>query len=400
MPVHTVTAPTLLLGDALVRPGWVAFDGTRIAGAGHGRPPQPPTIELPRGLLAPGLIDLQINGAYGHDFADADEDAWVGIARRLPETGVTSFVPTIITAPVEELATSMSRYRELRPRLDGAGGARTLGLHCEGPFLAAGRHGAHREDLLVDPTPDRIEQLLAASDGALAYLTLAPEREGALAAIRTLVAAGVRVAVGHSDASDVEVAAAADVGATLVTHLFNAQRPLHHRDPGVVGAGLADPRLTLGLIVDLHHVAPTAVRATFAAAAGRVMLVTDAIAALGMPPGTYDLGGQRTIVREDAPPVRDDGTLAGSVLRMDDAVANTVSCGADLATALTAATRVPADAIGRRDLGRLAPGAVADLVWLDDDGRSAATWVAGATAFIDPTRVPAGMALDAEEPHR
>ncbi|MFW5933725.1 MAG: N-acetylglucosamine-6-phosphate deacetylase, partial [Actinomycetota bacterium] len=323
--MELVTAPRILLADRLLGPGWVRFDGATIVAAGSGGPPGEPTVELPTGTLAPGLIDIQINGAYGHDFAAADPQGWHEVAARLPESGVTSFVPTVITATIDELVATFQRYGRLRPELDTAGGARTLGLHCEGPFLAAARRGAHREDLLVDPTPERIERLLEAAEGNLAYLTLAPEREGALAAIAQLVEAGVRVAVGHSDASAEQVAAAADHGATLITHLFNAQRPFHHRDPGVVGAALADPRLTVGLICDLHHVAATAVRAAFAAAGGRIALVTDAVAAMGMPPGTYELGGERTTVVEGAPAVRDDGTIAGSVLGVDEALGNVVA---------------------------------------------------------------------------
>lgn len=375
--MDVLAAPRLLLDDRLVGPGWVGIDDGGITAAGVGRPPRPPVLSLPEGVLAPGLIDLQINGAFGHDFADAGADAWREVGHRLPATGVTSFVPTVITAPMEELTASLARYARLRGELDVAGGARTLGMHVEALFLAENRRGAHRADLLCDPAPELIERLLAAADGQLAVLTLAPEREGSLEAVRRLVEAGVRVAVGHSDATDRQVLAAVDAGATLVTHLFNAQRPLHHRDPGVVGAALAESRLTTGLIVDLHHVAPTAVRVAFAAAAGRIALVTDAISALGMPPGRYELGGETTIVTEDAPPVRDDGTLAGSVLRLDVAVANAIEVGVPAADALVAATRVPADALGHPELGRLRRGAVADLVWFDDDWRLAATWVAG-----------------------
>jgi len=384
--VELITVPRILLAGELTSPGWVRVEDGRIAACGWGTPPARPTVELPRGVLAPGLIDLQINGAYGHDFADADAAGWCEVATRLAETGVTGFVPTIITAPMEDLVASITRYRRWRPEIDAAGGARTLGLHCEGPFLAAGRHGAHDERLLVDPTPERVDALLEAGAGDLAYVTLAPELEGALAAIRRFVAAGIGVAVGHSDARDDEVRTAADAGVRLVTHLYNAQRPLHHRDPGVVGAALADPRLTCGLIADLHHVAPAAIRVAFAAAPGRIALVTDAIAALGMPIGTYDLGGRTTTVRESAPPVRDDGTLAGSVLRLDQAVAHTVSSGVDAAVALTAATRVPADAMGRPDLGRLTPGSTADLVWLDEDWCAVATWVGGRLVHVDADR--------------
>ncbi len=384
--MDVIAAPKVLLAGELVEPGWVGIEDGRIVTIGQGSPTDLPTLTLPRGVLAPGFVDMQLNGAYGHDLATADLSGWHEVTTRLPETGVTSFVPTIITAPMDDLVASIARYRRLRPEVDAAGGARTLGLHCEGPFLAVGRHGAHDERLLNDPTPERVGALLDAGAGDLIYVTLAPEREGALAATRRFVAAGVGVAVGHSDARDDEVRAAADAGARLVTHLYNAQRPLHHRDPGVVGAALADPRLTCGLIADLHHVAPTAMRVAFAAAAGRIALVTDAIAALGMPAGTYDLGGRTTTVQESAPPVRDDGTLAGSVLRLDQAVANTVTSGVDAAVALTAATRVPADAMGRPDLGRLTPGGTADLVWLDEDWRAVATWVAGHLVHVDADR--------------
>ncbi len=396
LPVTTIAATCLLLDDALVCPGWVTMEGATIAAVGSGAPPQPVDVRLDGGVLAPGLVDLQLNGAFGHDLASADRDGWQAIARGLPSTGVTAFVPTVITAPMDALVAAMRRYRDLREDLRE--GARTLGLHLEGPFLAEGRRGAHAAEHLRDPTPERVDQLLEAGGEDLAYVTLAPERAGAIAAIERFVGAGVRVAVGHSDATDVQVAAAADAGATLVTHLFNAQRPLHHRDPGVVGAALADPRLTLGLIVDGHHVAPTAVRATFAAAAGRTALVTDAISALGMPPGSYDLGGARIHVRDDGLPVRDDGTIAGSTLRLDAAIAGTIEAGVDPATALTAATRVPADAIGRRDLGRLASGAAADLVWWDD-GRARATWVRGGLVHGDPPSAGATVRSAEPDPH-
>lgn len=388
--MEVITAPRLLLGARLVAPGWVQLDGPRVVACGQGRPSARPTVELPRGVLAPGLVDLQVNGAFGHDVAASDRHGVREISTRLPETGVTAFVPTIITAPFAELVATLERLGRSHHG-DAAGGARSLGVHCEGPFLAPGRHGAHPEQHLVEATPERVGRLLGAADGALAYLTLAPERPGGEAAVRQLVDAGVRVAVGHSDATDEQVTAAVDAGATLVTHLYNGQRPLHHRDPGVVGAALADPRLTLGLIADLHHVAPTALRTAFAAAAGRIALVTDAIAAMGTAPGATELGGQRVTVRAEAPPVLDDGTLAGSVLRLDAAVGNVIACGIDPAAALTAATRVPADAMGRGDLGRLRPGAAADLVWLDDDWRAGATWVGGRPVHVDTARVPDGV---------
>jgi N-acetylglucosamine-6-phosphate deacetylase len=199
------------------------------------------------------------------------------------------------------------------------------------------------------------------------------------------------------------VAAAAGAGARMVTHLYDAQRPLHHREPGVVGQALADPRLTSGLIADLHHVSAVACAVAFAAAPGRICLVTDAAACAGEPPGEYLLGGERIVLLpgDGAPPRRADGTLAGSALRMDVAVANMVSAVSAaaagpanptyvaspnptyvaLAAVVAAATRIPADLIGRPDLGRLAPGAAADLTWLDDELRTAATWIEGEKVY-------------------
>jgi N-acetylglucosamine-6-phosphate deacetylase len=170
-----------------------------------------------------------------------------------------------------------------------------------------------------------------------------------------------------------------------VTHLFNGQRPLSHREPGVVGQALTDDRLTSGLIADLHHVAGSICALAFRAAPGRIALVTDAAAPAGMAPGEYLLGGQPITLpaEEGAPPVRADGTLAGSALRMDVAVANAVSCGVPLGDAVAAATRIPADLIGRRDLGRISAGAAADLVWLSPQLRTRATWIAGQLVYTD-----------------
>lgn len=339
-------------------------------------------IALPDGVLVPGLVDLQINGCFGVDLVDATPPQWEEVAVGLTSTGVTSFAPTFITAPVPALADALRRAAQAADRLRAVpGAARPIGVHLEGPFLSERRRGAHDPAYLVDPTAEAIDELLSAAPGTLAVLTLAPERSGALEAIGALVAAGVLVSVGHTDATAAQVAAAAGAGARMVTHLFNAQRPLHHREPGVVGQALTDPRLTSGLIADLHHVVGAAIKVAFAAAPGRIALVTDAVAAAGMAPGVYELGGQQVITGGSGPPRRVDGTIAGSGLRLDDAVANVVGLGVDLCTAVDAATRVPADLIGRTDLGRIAPGAVGDLVWLGEDLRCRAVWQAGELTY-------------------
>ena len=357
-----VAAPQVLTPDGLVADAAIGIaDGRIVEALG------PPDVVLAEGVLAPGLIDLQVNGCFGTDFATDDD--WSGAVRRLPETGVTSFLPTFITAPLEDLAAGLRRVPTSLP------GARILGVHVEGPFLAEERRGAHDASLFRDPLPALVDALL--EPGTMALITLAPERRGALEAISRLARAGVLVSVGHSDARADVVAAAAGAGARMVTHLFNAQRGIHHREPGVAGQALADERLACGLILDGHHVVETVARVAFAAAGGRIALVTDAIAATGMPPGMYELGGAPVIVREGSPPVRPDGTLAGANLRLDDAVARAVAIGVPPAAAVEAASRVPADLLGRADLGRLAVGAAADLVWFDDSYRARATWVGG-----------------------
>ena len=237
-------------------------------------------------------------------------------------------------------------------------GARVLGIHLEGPFIASKRRGAHNPAWIISPRKETVDAFLAAGAGLVRLVTLAPEVDGAMAATRRLTAAGVLVSIGHSDATAQQVSEAAADGARMVTHLFNAQRPLHHREPGVVGQALADPRLVSGLIADLHHVAGQVAALAFAAAPGRICLVTDAAACAGMPQGRYVLGGEPIDFAggDTAPPVRADGTFAGSVLRMDSAVANMVAAGVKLADAVAAASRIPADLIGRPDLGRIARG--------------------------------------------
>jgi len=378
--VHVIGAPRVVADSVPLGPACVAVSDGVILGvaAGETYGDVPPDVVLPSGVLVPGLVDLQINGCFGVDFVAADPAGWAEVSARLPETGVTSFVPTFITAPVPDLVAGLRRTAALPADL---GGARVLGVHVEGPFLSPERHGAHDPALLRDPTPAAVDALIEAAPGLLRMHTLAPERPGALAAIRRLVDAGVLVSVGHSDATAEQTEAAADAGARLVTHLFNAMRPLHHREPGVVGHGLADPRLTCGLIADLHHVAAPICRLAFAAAPGRIVLVTDAVAAAGMPPGTYDLGGQQVSVDPLGLPRRSDGTIAGSGLRLDAAIANVVAAGVDLRSAVDAASRLPADILGRPDLGRIEAGGTADLVWLGDDLSARATWLAGRLAF-------------------
>jgi N-acetylglucosamine-6-phosphate deacetylase len=360
-------------------PGYVLVRDGYVAAVEHGEPPRAPDVRLSSGVLVPGFVDLQVNGYFGVELDAVEAAGWRTVTSRLPETGTTAFVPTFITAPVPQLAEALRAAARLAPGLAGVPGARVLGVHLEGPFISPQRAGAHNKDWMTEPAAGAVTELLDAGAGILRLVTLAPELPGALDAVKRLDAAGILVSVGHSDATAAQVAAAVGAGARKVTHLFNAQRPMHHREPGVTGQALADPRLVSGLIADFGHVAPPVCKIAFAAAPGRICLVTDAAACAGMPPGRYVLGGRPIELPpgDGVPPVRADGTLAGSALRMDRAVANMVSVGVSLPDAVAAATRIPADLIGRPELGRIAPGGPADLAWLDDDLKTRATWVAG-----------------------
>lgn len=400
-----VSAPRVVAGARVLSPGAVAIDDGRITAVlDELPPPGPGHLQLDHGVLVPGLVDLQVNGYGGVDLAEADPAGWAGVAAGMATAGVTSFLATFTTAPLDELVAALGRARAALAR--AGTGARLLGVHMEGPFLSPARKGAHDPAAMLDPSPAAVGRLVDAGREVLVALTLAPERPGAIAAITSLVREGVIVSVGHSDARAAEVAAAADAGARMVTHLFNAQRGLDRREPGVAGQGLADPRFTVGLIADLQHVHPTVCRVVMAAAGGRVALVSDASAAAGMPPGRYRLGGRTVELADHGPPKLDDGTVAGSTLLLDQAVANIAGLGCSLPDAVAAATRVPADLLGRVDLGRLAPGATADLAWLSDDLDAIATWVGGTLVWPSPDRLaelagpPAGRPAVAANPRQ
>lgn len=388
MPI--ISAPRMLVEGQLTGPASLVVEGGTIVDVVEGTPGGE-TLQLEHGLVTPGLIDLQINGYYGVDFVDASRQEWVQVLCRLPETGVTAIQPTFITAPIERLLVGMRQAADALPAVaDSSGAARILGLHLEGPFLSPRQAGVHDITFMHPATDDDLDALLAPGMvDLISMVTLAPELPGALEAIKRLRADGVVVSIGHSDARGTEVEQAVEAGARMVTHIFNAQRSLGHREPGVPGQALADPRLTIGLIADLHHVAPEICTVVMNAARGRVALVTDAVAAAGMPPGSYELGGQQLRIFPGEGLVRTvDGKIAGSSLSMDLAVRNLVEVGVAASDVLDAATRVPADVLGRTDLGRLATGAKADLVWWSDDLRPLKVWVGGQVAY-DGTSVSA-----------
>jgi N-acetylglucosamine-6-phosphate deacetylase len=311
-----------------------------------------------RGIASPGFVDLQVNGFGGVDFLDADAAGYARAGEALLETGVTAYLPTLITAPEERLVAA------LREIAVGGRGPRILGAHVEGPFLSPRRLGTHPPSARRDPDLSLLERLLAA--GPVRLCTLAPELPRALDLVDLLVARGITVSAGHSDATAEEANAAFDRGVRTVTHLFNAMRPFTHRDPGVAGVALARADVVVQIILDGVHLAPDTVRLVCRAAAGRIALVTDAVAGAGVSgDGSYRLGDTPVEVR-DGVVRRDDGVLAGSVLTMIDAVRNLHALGVPLAAALETATSVPADVIDA-NAGRIEIGAPADIVVLSEE---------------------------------
>jgi N-acetylglucosamine-6-phosphate deacetylase len=309
------------------------------------------------GVAVPGYVDLQVNGFGGVDFLDADSDGYRRAGEALLETGVTAYLPTLITSPEQQILAAMREVpiSEARPRI--------LGMHLEGPFLSPNRLGTHEASSRRDPDPALLERLL--DSGPVRLMTLAPELPGATELIDRLLERRVAVSLGHTDATAEQANAAFDRGARSVTHLFNAMRPFLHRDPGIVGAALARDDVVVWVIVDGIHLAPETVRVTWHAARDRLALVTDAITGAGVADGSYSLGNLDVPVHEG--PVRGpDGVLAGSVLTMDEAVRNLHALGVPFEEAIAAATTTPARVLGDPELGRIDVGLPADLVILNE----------------------------------
>jgi N-acetylglucosamine-6-phosphate deacetylase len=325
----------------------------------------------PETIIAPGLIDLQVNGFAGHDAVEGP-GAIAAISEALPRTGVTGFLPTLISRPLAEGSEFVRAAASA-----AAPGARVLGAHVEGPFLNPFYKGAHDERYLEPPTADRVDRVL---EHPPRMLTLAPELEGGLEAVRRLTCAGVLVSAGHSGATYDEGLAAFEAGVRFATHLFNTMPPLHHRAPGLVGAALDDPRVTAGIIADGVHVHPSLLALAGCAKGPRgLALTTDQVAAAGAPPGRYRLAGREVISEGDTVRLA-DGTLAGSAATMDLLLRRAAE-RLGLHRALAMASRTPARVLGLAGRGRVAVGCDADLVVLGPDLRVRRTLVAGRTVY-------------------
>lgn len=357
-PVPTLFAVRgqLLLGQRLEHGTLVVRDGLiESVSRDPARDGDLPGTVLEAGIVSPGMIDLQVNGAAGHEVA-AGAESIDAISRWTALTGVTAWLPTVVTADAALYPHVFSDWG----RIDRSAGAIPIGLHLEGPFLSPARKGAHRLRLIEAASDTLFARWL--DETSIALVTLAPERDGAVERIRALTGRGVVVSLGHTDATYEQFMAGVDAGATKATHLFNAMAPVHHRQPGAMVAALMDDRVVCGLIPDGIHAHPAMVRlALRAKGPNGIAIVSDMMTATGLGPGAYSLGGQRVTVSETAARL-DDGTLAGSVITMDQAIRNLVEWGGvSLPEALHMATATPARILGDASRGRLVAGTRADL---------------------------------------
>jgi N-acetylglucosamine-6-phosphate deacetylase len=370
-PREWVEAPVVLIED-----GRIASVGSRVA------------MEIPAGarrddfpglIVAPGFIDIHVHGGAGHDVMEPDAASLSAFELHLAKHGVTSYLPTTVTAAQDRILKALEGLgQSIIAARTPVQAAAPLGIHLEGPFISHAKCGVHPPEHLVTPSPSRLGLFWQASQGTIRMMTVAPELPGAIETIRHARSVGIHSSLGHSDASYAQASAAIAAGADHATHTFNAMRALDHRDPGVLGAALAEDVLSADIIADGVHVNPSVVR-LFLRAKGpdRAVLITDAISATGMPDGSYRLGGLEVEVRGDR--CECQGRLAGSVLTLDRAIRNVMSfAGWKLQPAVRLATLNPAELLGISDQrGVIAPGRVADMAVLDSNGHVIHTIIAG-----------------------
>lgn len=387
----TVSVSVAIVGATLVGPhtasvGTLVADDGRIVSVGDGNSPPRAEVFDGRGLtLLPGFIDVHVHGGGGADTMDATPDGLRAVCRIHAAHGTTGLLATTITQSRSRISAALANARAAYQSGPDfcPDGARVMGIHLEGPYISPARPGAQPKEFVRDYDAGEFGEWLRIAGGALKLITLAPERPGAAELIAACRAAGVVVSMGHTDAGADETALALDRHVTHATHLFNAMPSIHHRAPGPIPRLLTDARARVEIIADGHHVAPDVIRLVVAAkGTAGVVLITDGIRGVGFGDGDYDLGGQAATVRDGRATLA-DGTLAGSLLTMNLAVANLRRWGIVtdwLALARMTSTNA-ADEMGWTTKGRLAAGCDADLVLVDDALTVHATFIGGTCVY-------------------
>jgi N-acetylglucosamine-6-phosphate deacetylase len=371
-----IAAGAIALEQRICRPGWVDTRGQHIRACGAGPPPRQADMDLSNALVVPGFVEMHAHGGGGGSYSDGSEADILRAAMFHRRHGTTTTLASLVTAPPGDLLTAVSALA------DSTRAGVVAGIHLEGPWLSSARCGAHDREQLRNPEPAEIDALLAAGGGAIRMITLAPELPGSHEAIARFIDAGVVVAIGHTDASYEQTRHAIELGATVGTHVFNAMRPLHHREPGPALALLEDPRVTVELIADGVHLHLAVVRAVIeAAGADRAALITDATAAAGLGDGEFQLGAMQIDVVKQVARVRGTSTIAGSTATMDQLFRAVVGQLGPLDAALTTAVQVtsttPARTLGLSGIGVLQAGYAANLVVLDRDLQAIAVMAGG-----------------------
>jgi N-acetylglucosamine-6-phosphate deacetylase len=336
-------------------------------------------LDYPGATLGPSFFDVHFHGAAGHDVMEATPQALEKIGRFIASRGTAAYLATTVTAPMDDTLRALDGLANEIAKLPEPGRARPLGIHLEGPFLSHEKRGVHPPEHLLPPSTSTFDRLVDAAHGHVRLITIAPELPGAEELIRHAVSRGVRVSLGHSNATSAETKAGIAAGGSSATHTFNAMRPLDHREPGILGTVLTSDDLYADLICDGVHTTPEIVRLWWRAKGPeRAILITDALAAAGMPEGEYFLGGFAVEVKDGRAMAR--GVLAGSVLTLDRALANFVQfTGATIDQGLRLITRNPAAMTGLdHRCGSIVPGRAANLVALDEQGKLVASIIAGA----------------------
>jgi N-acetylglucosamine-6-phosphate deacetylase len=374
-PTEQIESPFLMIEDGQVLAVGSQRESELPASGRH--------LDFPGMVLAPGFIDIHIHGGGGHDVMEADPQGLAAIEAHMVRTGVTSYLVTTVTAPRERLLKALDHLgRHVGQKQAYKDRALSLGIHLEGPFISHAKCGVHSPEDLVEPSPQMFDRFWQASGGAIRMMTIAPELRGAAETISYARQAGVCCSLGHSNATFAETLAGIAAGATHATHTFNAMRAFDHREPGILGAVLAEQGITADVIADGIHTSGAALKIFFAAKGpARSILITDAISATGMPEGRYKLGTMEVEVKNGR--CEYQGKLAGSVLTLDQAIRNVMRfTSMELPQALRMASLNPAVLLGLSDLrGTLMPGSIADFVVLTPGGDVVQVFLAGALAY-------------------
>ena len=345
-------------------------------------------IDLKGFIIGPGFVDTHIHGVHGYDTMDAKPESFTKMARALPKYGVTSFIPSTVTAPHDLLVKVSATFYNVAKEWSPGTGARLLGLHLEGPYINPVKAGAQNKEFIRKPDIEEFNEYVRASRGLLREVTVAPEIEGSLELIKYASSRNIVVQIGHTNATYEEAIRGVVAGASKATHLYNGMREIHHREPGVAVALLSSSAVYLELIADFIHVKPEMVKFTIEhVGINRIVLVTDAISATGLPDGIYELGGLKIKVEKGVSRLVDTGGLAGSTLTFDRAFKNLVKLGYSIGEVFVMSSTNPAKAVGalhREKIGVLKPGYKADIVVLDKDLNVVATVVEGEVVYKAP----------------